>query len=842
MATTVLMFANRVSGQPGWTNAELAELYRVEHALVQARINIETDRGVTDEGDPWFVFCRPGGDVVVHATRFGGIYRLYSPALPQPLTGVSFAALTKSFVSGLRTPVETSKSVSIHPAALLSVLIAAIFYSVDFHSGSAQAAETIRDHQKKAAESTHAPPEAASADTLFHTFVTSIKALLEPAAEAASHPFAFLASLEATAVAAVAIALSGLAEFANNSDSNSELVTTKAAADDQQCVLDCQNGAAPQHQLNEKSNWQTANDATNQAVITASLQGDSQSGQDAKHILPVVAERSDMVAADAKALASTTNSNTALSADSQAAINGAALVAIGDGSVVVAENHIGLPTTGLHSNDGGTTANITLSNDDVAALSSSDSIQAVDIVLVQGGGSIDLSNAAGVDKITVAGDGDLQISGITSSENPQLVVASGSAEILSLSFGAVATASFAIRLDGQDQLLLAGLSTHGTSVQLTLDSEGAAANNVTIADTAVVGASTLALKAIGVEDLILNESAAVFSITNVDTSGLTGALTISLDLGNTFESVNLSQVNAANFIVADDANVAFLQAANGSHIQLGSNLNIVDFSVASATAAAPGALALSLQTEAGQASALVIHELNVYYVSNLAIDSSGTGSGYGKTIETLTDSSLSILTITGDSALTVGSIQGVASSDSQSVIINASALTGSLNINASDIADTATLGRSITIIGGSGNNVLTNMTISEATTFVSGAGSTVINIGVGATNDSIVAVNTIGTVNIGSATHNDAVVNELNAGTDQGLINSQGNLTAAAHVASTLAGSTAAQQAVLFSYQGNTYVFVDATGSHLFNASQDAIIKIAGLSASMDLTNVFHSA
>jgi collagen type I/II/III/V/XI/XXIV/XXVII alpha len=64
MAATVLSFAPRVLEQRGWTNEELAELYRVEHALAQAGIVVETDHGVTDEGDPWFVFCRPGGEVI----------------------------------------------------------------------------------------------------------------------------------------------------------------------------------------------------------------------------------------------------------------------------------------------------------------------------------------------------------------------------------------------------------------------------------------------------------------------------------------------------------------------------------------------------------------------------------------------------------------------------------------------------------------------------------------------------------------------------------------------------------------------------------------------------------
>jgi hypothetical protein len=86
------------------------------------------------------------------------------------------------------------------------------------------------------------------------------------------------------------------------------------------------------------------------------------------------------------------------------------------------------------------------------------------------------------------------------------------------------------------------------------------------------------------------------------------------------------------------------------------------------------------------------------------------------------------------------------------------------------------------------------------------------------------------------------LVNGVTAGTGQAMINEQSNLIAAAQIASGLAGSSATHQAVLFSYQDSLYVFVDAPGNHLFNSSYDAIIKLVGVAATADLTNVFHSA
>lgn len=208
----------------------------------------------------------------------------------------------------------------------------------------------------------------------------------------------------------------------------------------------------------------------------------------------------------------------------------------------------------------------------------------------------------------------------------------------------------------------------------------------------------------------------------------------------------------------------------------------------------------------------------------------------------MTDSSLSLLTLTGNSALTINSINGPSASDSQNITIDAHALTGSLVLDASGIADTAASGRSITIIGGAGTNVLTNDTVSESTTFEAGTGTMTVNLGGGAVNDSIVGLTATDTVNVGTATYTDVVINEAAVGSEQATIDQQTNVTAAAQLAASFAASTAAHQALLFSYDGSLYVFIDASGNHSFNANTDAIIKLVGLAATADLAGVFHSA
>jgi hypothetical protein len=138
MAFQLVSFPQRSDRVFDWTRDELAELYRIEHALAQANIRLETDRGLSDEGDPWFVFCRTDGEVLVHISRYDGQYQLSSPGLANSLVGRSFAELTKSFVR--QVPVQVSlqqrdgAKLFVHPAAMLAVIVGTIFAaSNDLH-------------------------------------------------------------------------------------------------------------------------------------------------------------------------------------------------------------------------------------------------------------------------------------------------------------------------------------------------------------------------------------------------------------------------------------------------------------------------------------------------------------------------------------------------------------------------------------------------------------------------------------------------------------------------------------------------------------------------------------
>jgi len=82
-----------------WSNQELADLYRAYSLVQSAQPGLECDRGVSDEGDPWFLIGDDTGDVLVHICRIKGTYILDSVGLSKPLRGRDFNALIKGFLT-----------------------------------------------------------------------------------------------------------------------------------------------------------------------------------------------------------------------------------------------------------------------------------------------------------------------------------------------------------------------------------------------------------------------------------------------------------------------------------------------------------------------------------------------------------------------------------------------------------------------------------------------------------------------------------------------------------------------------------------------------------------------
>jgi hypothetical protein len=146
MAAELLSFfrpAMSVSGD--WSSQEIAEFYRVEAALVQAGVSVFGERGLSDEGDPWFVFCRAtDGEVIVHFARINGNYLVVADSLARPIRGPDFRKVLADFVAINPTLIPVSgfrtAKLTLHPASLLAAIVATALYHM---SGSEAVASTL---------------------------------------------------------------------------------------------------------------------------------------------------------------------------------------------------------------------------------------------------------------------------------------------------------------------------------------------------------------------------------------------------------------------------------------------------------------------------------------------------------------------------------------------------------------------------------------------------------------------------------------------------------------------------------------------------------------------------
>jgi len=175
------------------------------------------------------------------------------------------------------------------------------------------------------------------------------------------------------------------------------------------------------------------------------------------------------------------------------------------------------------------------------------------------------------------------------------------------------------------------------------------------------------------------------------------------------------------------------------------------------------------------------------------------------------------------------------------VTIDASAMTGSLALDVSSIPDISSGGRVITIKGGSGNDILSNVSSELTTIFTGGGGRDTFVLATGGATTTITDLAHGDQVEIGGGKVQDTVVDATHIpGVPQQYIDGL-TLMKAASVSANLAATHAEHQAVLFNYQGNSYVFVDVSGSHIFDGTHDAIVSLVGLHSAADISGVFYS-
>ena len=114
-----------------WTNQDIADFYRAKDILEQAGLNTETDHGITDEGDPWFVFIRPEtGDVIAHFAQIDGQFLAVSSLNQEVYQGEDIRGIVDRMLERHPMLLPQNKNgarLLLHPTAALSAFLAAAF-------------------------------------------------------------------------------------------------------------------------------------------------------------------------------------------------------------------------------------------------------------------------------------------------------------------------------------------------------------------------------------------------------------------------------------------------------------------------------------------------------------------------------------------------------------------------------------------------------------------------------------------------------------------------------------------------------------------------------------------
>ncbi len=121
---------------PPWSSAELGELFRVAHVLRQSGMMIETDMGLSDEGDPWFVFfTTQTEDVIAHFARINGEIVVHGLSASGVVSGVDLVDVVRRLqpVQAMENQQRSQgdRSVVFHPFMLLVAFVAASFLATE---------------------------------------------------------------------------------------------------------------------------------------------------------------------------------------------------------------------------------------------------------------------------------------------------------------------------------------------------------------------------------------------------------------------------------------------------------------------------------------------------------------------------------------------------------------------------------------------------------------------------------------------------------------------------------------------------------------------------------------
>ena len=206
---SVVSFSERSHGPAGWSNQELAELYRAAENLTRAGLPVGAESGVTDEGHPWYIFYREDvQEVIVHFARIDGTFIAASAATDDVVQGESFRSVIQQLLRRqpfvLPMPARTGSDLFLHPSVVLTAFIATAYML-----SSGEGGQSIDD--AAAVEAAVATAESDRAPSFREEITARLEALAARIAEIGRGPnvqqeAAAASSVELTAVQSAAIA------------------------------------------------------------------------------------------------------------------------------------------------------------------------------------------------------------------------------------------------------------------------------------------------------------------------------------------------------------------------------------------------------------------------------------------------------------------------------------------------------------------------------------------------------------------------------------------------------------------------------------------------------------
>jgi len=151
MVASILSFASRIlpKSMP-WQNQDYAEFYRVRDRLNDSGFTVETDSGVSDEGEPWFIFQRAGSDdILVHVARIDRELVVVNGMTGQIFRGAEFREVIDQMLEDaplvLPQRLQRNGKVVFHPSVVLTAFVAAAFLLADGAVGSRAEASPLND-------------------------------------------------------------------------------------------------------------------------------------------------------------------------------------------------------------------------------------------------------------------------------------------------------------------------------------------------------------------------------------------------------------------------------------------------------------------------------------------------------------------------------------------------------------------------------------------------------------------------------------------------------------------------------------------------------------------------